>query len=244
MTDKKKTDIYIQIAITMALALNIAFWFSVRSVEARWGNVPPPPGEQFAAVYGLGDTNFSYRLNGIMLQNMGDTGGRYTSLNDYDYSRLTQWFFLQDKLDPVSNYIPYLATFYFGAVQEAGKYRPVLEYLKTVGVRPYGEKWRWLVYGVQMAKSNIGDKDEALVMANILARSKHPNMPGWVRQMPAFVMLEKGEKDEAYALMLEILKTSANKLHPNEVNSMKIYICTKILEKEAAASNPLCEGIH
>ena len=238
------TDRYIQIGIAIVLSLNIAFWFSVRDIEARWANVPPPPSENFASIYGLGDTNLSYRLNGIMLQNMGDTGGRSTSLKEYDYNRLTQWFFLQDKLDKASNYIPYLATFYFGAVQKPEKFRPTLEYLKEVGVRPYGEKWRWLVYAIQIAKNNMDDKDEALVIANLLANSKHPDMPAWAKQMPAFVMTQKGDKEEAYNLMLEILKTSGDKLHPNEINSMKIYICTQILEKEAAASNPLCEGIH
>ncbi len=244
MTHKNKTDMLVRLALALALALNILFWFHVRSLHARWDSVPPPPDKKFAAIYGLGDTSFSYRLNGIMLQNMGDTGGRTTSLKDYDYNRLTRWFFLQDSLDPVSNYVPYLATFYFGAVQEPDKFRPVLDYLKDIGVRPHGEKWRWLVYAVQMAKNNIGDKDKALELAQILANTNYDDTPAWVKQMPAFVLTDRGDKKEAYALMLEILKTSADKMHPNEVNAMKYYICQQILEPQEAADNPLCEDIR
>lgn len=215
-----KVERIISIALVITLFLNILFWFHVRYMQASWDNVPPPPDKKFAAVYGLGDTSFSYRLNGVMLQNMGDVGGRTTSLKDYDYNRLTKWFFLQDSLDPLSNYVPYLATFYFGAVQEPEKFRPVLEYLKEVGMRPYGEKWRWLVYAIQMAKNNMGDKDKALELAYILSSINYDDTPAWVEQMPAFVLTDKGKKKEAYALMLEILKTSADKMHPNEVLSL------------------------
>ena len=242
--DKAKTEKYLQILITVVLGLNIVFWFSLRNIQAYWGNVPPPPDERFASAYGLGDTSFSYRLNSLMLQNMGDTGGRTTSLKDYDYDRLTQWFFLQDKLDPVSSYIPYLATFYFGAVQEPEKFRPVLEYLKEIGVRKEKGKWRWLAYAVQITKDNIGDKDKALELAYLLAETEYHDAPNWTKQMPAFVMTSKGDKKEAYALMLEILKTSAEKLHPNEVNAMKDYICKQILDEAEALSNPLCEDIR
>jgi len=244
MTCNKKTENFISLSLALALALNIMFWLHVRTLQASWDNVPPPPDIKTAAIYGLGDSSFSYRLNSIMLQNMGDTGGRTTSLKDYDYDRLTKWFFLQDSLDPRSNYVPYLATFYFGAVQEPEKFRPVLEYLKEIGMRPYGDKWRWLVYGVQMAKNNIGDKDKALELAHILASSKDPNKPAWVAQMPAFVMTDKEDKKEAYALMIEILKTSADKMHPNEVNAMKYYICQQILEPQEAENNPLCDDVH
>lgn len=234
----------VKLTLSLALVLNIGFWFSVRDTQAHWENVPPAPSEKYASIYGMGDKNLAYRMNGVMIQNMGDTGGRSSSLVDYDYDRLTRWFFLQDKLDPISNYIPYLATFYFGAVQEPEKFRPVLAYLEEVGIRPYGEKWRWLVYAIHITKDNINDKDKALEIANLLSQSKHPDMPNWTQQMPAFVMTDAGDKESAYALMVEILKSSAEKLHPNEVRSMRIYICTQILEPEEAKRDALCEGMN
>lgn len=235
-------DKQVQLCLAFALCLNIIFWFSGRDIQARWDNVPPAPAQKYAAAYGMGDAGFAYRLNGIMLQNLGDTGGRVTSLDDYKYDDLTKWFFLQDYLDPRSDYTPYLAAYYFGSVQTPEKFRPVLDYLQKVGEQAEGQKWRWFAQGVFLARYQLHDLDKALEMANILASTKYDKAPGWVRQMPAFIMTEKGEKKAAYALLLEILKTSAADLHPNEVNAMKAYICTRTLSKEEAAANPLCEG--
>ena len=233
----------IQISLICMLALNFLFWLSVREVRSHWNNVPPAPDKKYAPLYGLGDASFAYRINGIMIQNLGDTGGRTTSLNDYNYERLTKWFYLQDDLDPVSNFIPYLASYYFGGLQEQEKFRPVLDYLIDVGKRPYGEKWRWLAQGVFLARFKLNDLDKALEMAEVLANTKNKDVPGWVRQMPAFVMTERGEKEAAYALLLEVLKTRGSELHPNEVNATKAYICTRILSEKDATINPLCEEL-
>ncbi len=139
---------YIQVFIAISLALNILFWFSVRDVRAKWGNVPPAPDMKYAASMGLGDRSFAYRSNGIMIQNLGDTGGRTTPLKDYDYNALADWFFLQNALDPHSNYVPYLAGYYFSALQEPEKYYPVLDYLEKVGSQDDGKRWRWLAQAV------------------------------------------------------------------------------------------------
>lgn len=237
-------DKFLQICLVIVLLINIMFWFTGRNIQANWNNVPPVPDQKYASAYGLGDVNFAYRLNGIMLQNLGDTGGRVTSLKDYHYDDLAKWFFLQYSLDKHSDYIPYLAAFYFGGVQEPEKFRPVLEYLEKVGRQVEGEKWRWLAQGVFLARFKMKDLDRALEMAQILANTKYEKAPSWVRQMPAFIMTQQGEKKAAYALLLEILKSSAADLHPNEVNAMKAYICERTLSKEEAAVNPLCDGAY
>ncbi|PCK00327.1 MAG: hypothetical protein COA45_00660 [Zetaproteobacteria bacterium] len=235
-------DKQVQLCLALALLLNILFWFSGRDIQARWNNVPPAPSEKYAAAYGMGDAGFAYRLNGLMLQNLGDTGGRVTSLDDYHYDDLAKWFFLQDALDNKSDYTPYLAAYYFGSVQTPEKFRPVLDYLQKVGSQVEGEKWRWFAQGVFLARFKLNDLDKALEMANVLAKTEYEDAPAWVRQMPAFIMTQQGEKKAAYALLLEILKTSAADLHPNEVNAMKAYICSRTLSKEEAAQNPICEG--
>lgn len=232
----------LEILLGLALIINLVFWFSIRGVQAKWTNVPPPPDKKYAAAYGLGDKTFAYRLNGIMIQNFGDTGGRVTSLKDYNFENLAKWFFLQHYLDPNSDYIPYVASYLFGSLQEPEKYRPVLSYLETVGTMPQGEKWRWLAHATFMARYTIKDLDLALRLAEKLAALANENMPAWATNMPAFILAAQGEKEAAYALLLEILKSSGDKMHPNEVNSTRIYICTRILSEEEAAVNPLCEN--
>lgn len=233
----------VRVLLGFAVLANLIFWFSVRHVQTQWTNVPPPPPKQYASASGLGDRSFSYRMNGIMIQNMGDTGGRTTALKDYNFERLSKWFFLEDSLDAHSNHIPYLAGYYFSGSQDPQKYRPVLDYLETIGVRPDGEKWRWLAHAVFMARFKMKDMDRALSLAHKLAEVKNSDMPEWTRQMPAFVMNAKGEKEAAYALMLEILKSRRDKLHPEEVTAMRSYICGSILDKSEAENNPICKNI-
>ena len=231
----------LRFTIAIVLIANIYLWFSVRTVQGEWMNVPPPPSLILSSANGLGDTSFSYRINGLMLQNMGDTGGQTTSLKDYNYENLSKWFYLQDHLDNKSDFTPYLAAFYFGGVQEPEKYRPVIDYLEDIGASTYAEKWRWLAQAVYFARFRLNDYDRALELADKLATLPKEGMPGWARQMPAFVVAQSGDKEAAYILLLEILRSSADKLHPNEVNSMVLYICTRLLTSEKAKQDPLCQ---
>ncbi|GJL84519.1 MAG: hypothetical protein DHS20C02_02940 [Micavibrio sp.] len=229
--------------LSIAVLANVLTWVYARDVQARWTNVPPVPNELGAAGFALGDKQFAYRALGLMLQNMGDTGGRSTALQDYNYEELTKWLFLMDQLDSESNYVPYLASYYFGSVQKPEMLRPMMDYFVAVGNTPYGEKWRWLAQGVYLARFRMNDLDKALEMAHVLAKIDNDQMPVWARQMPGFVLTAQGEKEAAYAIMVETLKSSADKLHPNEVNAMRAYICIRILDIEEARTHPLCQDI-
>lgn len=231
------------VLFSFCLLLNVAFWFGVRSYQATWANVPPAPDQTYAASYGLGDRAFAYRLNSLMLQNLGETGGRTTRFDDYDYGMLAKWFSLQDSLDPHSDYVPYLASFYFGAVENPGKLRFVVSYLKEVGTRAEGEKWRWLVQAVFLARWKINDLNYALSLANLFVQINNPDMPEWVRQMPAFILGAKGEKEAAYALVVETLKSRGDRMSPEEAVNMRYYACHQLLDPAEASLNPLCKDI-
>lgn len=234
---------YISATFTIVLALNVMIWLSVRDVRAKWLNVPPVPSLSGAASFGIGDQQFAYRVIGIMLQNLGDTGGNSTPLKNYNYDDLARWFFLADKLDPQSNFIPFLAAYYFGAVQDPEKLSPLIEYLRVVGNRPEGQKWRWLAQAVNMEMHGVKDLDKAYELARELADLSTPDMPEWTRQMPVFVLKARGDNEAAYDVMLEILKSSASKLDPAEVNYMRDYMCNTLLPPEKAKDNPLCQNI-
>lgn len=238
------TEKKIRILLALAVFLNIAVWFYARDFQARWTNVPPAPEKRWAAAAaGWGDYQLSYRVIALMLQNMGDGGGRVVSLNDYNYEELARWFFVEDYLDRHSDYVPYLASYYFGGLTNVEKIKPVISYLEYVGSRKEGQKWRWLAQAVFLTRFKLNDMEKALALAQKLSAIDNPSMPEWSRQMPAFVMTAMGEKEAAYAMMLEMLKTQGNKMHPNEVTNMKYYICQRILKHDDASKNPLCEGI-
>ena len=231
-----------RVCLGLVLILNIGLWFSVRHVQARWDNVPPAPEKEYGASYGLGDPQFAYRTVGLMIQNLGDYGGRVTSLNDYDYNALARWFFLADHLDPKSNFVPALAAYYFGAVQTPEKFYPVLPYLEKVGQRPEGKKWRFLAHAIYFLRFRLQDHDKALVLAYKLSNMDNPNIPNWTRYIPMLIMKGQGNTQGAYDFMIEIMRSSADDMEPNEFNYLRGVVCEEILTPEKAALDPLCKN--
>lgn len=238
----RKTLSY-EILLFLAVVLNFSLWLTLNKVQARWGNVPPAPSVEFSASAGLGDTSFSYRIIGIMLQNLGDSGGRVTALKDYNYKDLAPWFSIAMHLDPLSNYMPYLAAYYFSASQNTDQVRYLITYLEQVGISEEGEKWRFLAHAIYLARFVVKDVDLSLDLAHKLASHPKKDLPNWVKQMPAFVLNQKGDKKEAYGFLLEILRSSAKSLHPNEITNMKFYICQQILSQEEAKIDPICMDV-
>ena len=192
---------------------------------------------------GLGDTQYSYRLTAVMLQNLGDGGGRTTNFALYDYSNLIEWFHLEDLLDKRSNFIPLLAAFYYGNTKSKDDLRKIVEYLEVVGLRTGQERWRWLAQAVFIARYKIVDLDLSLDLANKLATHPEQGRPAWTYQMPAFVMNAKGEEEAAFELLINLIKDRGEQLHPNEVNFTYHYICRELLDRNDPIRDELCKNV-
>lgn len=218
----------IKIILGFVLGLNLLFWCGSRDVYERWSGVPPVPSRTGAVMMTLGDPEFSYRTLAIILQNLGDVGRDVTPLRDYDYNALRKWFFLLWDLDPVSDHVPMVAAYYFGATKVPKDAANVVDFLEVAGSIPAGDKWRWLAQAVYLSQHRMYDMDLALKLAYRLA--KMPNsvdMPQWARQMPAFVLQKKGDREAARALMEQMLATQGN-LQPAEINTMKYFLINEI----------------
>lgn len=241
MKAQDKTLYYLYGFFVLALMANIAFWMGAKKNLPVWGNVPPVPSKGSVSSAALGDDEIAYRLVGYFLQNSGNVGGRYEALKDYDYVELGKWFALSEKLDPQSNYVPFLAAYYYGALEDpAQKLDSVISYLEEHGQLPYPQKWRWLAHAVYLSKYKQNDAPKALELAKILADLKTDVAP-WGRQMVAFVQLDMGNREAAYEFMARLLASEKDKVHPNEVNEMVRFICTRALEPAQALKNPLCQ---
>lgn len=238
----KKSPYVLYGIFALAIMANIFFWSFSKNIRVGWNNVPPAPSHVAATFAGLGDAQVTYRMFGYILQNLGNSGGEYRSLKDYDYAELEKWFFVSQKLDPAANYVPYLAAYYFGAIEdEPEKISHVARYLAEDGMAPYNQKWRWLAQAIYLAQHKANDPEWALTLANKLA-AMDQDLPPWARQMPAFIQMRMGNKQASYEIMVRMLATEGEKLHPNEVNAMKDFICTRTLEPDEAAKNPLCQN--
>ena len=247
MRQANKATRNLWLLFAFAFCLNCIVWIVTRDKQVQWINVPPVPPLSIAALPALGDFQLAYRTLGVTIQNLGDEGGQVTPLVDYDFNRLGQWFHVMDRLDPQSDYIPYLASFYFGAVrggEAKKKLRPVAEYLYKAGQSSEGQKWRWLAHAVYLARFKLDDLDWAYKMSlelSDLARNERPDLPHWARQMPAFILNEQGEKEAALNMMIGILSVAGEDIHPSEVNHTRYYICEKILTADQAKAFPLCQ---
>ncbi|MGB1077470.1 MAG: hypothetical protein ACPG05_04110 [Bdellovibrionales bacterium] len=226
------------------LVAQLLFSFSVRPLRQFFEAVPPVPTEASASVKYLGDDELAYRSYGMMIQNFGTTGGHNVALKDYNFERLARWFFLEHSLDSRSDFIPFLASYYFGASQDPSKLYPVLDYLEVAGNSSKDEKWRWMGQAVYLARFRMNDNDKALELAYKLSDLYVTGMPAWTKQMPAFVQLNMGEKDAANAFMREILISDSERMHPNEVNFMVDYICNRTLDASQSKKDPLCAEFH
>lgn len=225
--------------LVLALSLNLCFWAGSSDIYAKWSGVPPAPTRNGAIMMGLGDPEFSFRLGALTLQNLGDSGGRVTPIRDYDYKGLGAWFWLLHSLDPASDHVPMLASYYFGGTRVPADVEVVVDYLSHIGQNPAGVKWRWLVHAAFLARHRLHDTDRALDIAYALSKMQLVDdvMPLWARQMPAFLLAEKGDRQAARDIT-EALIISSHAFDPNEVNFMMAY-----LEEQLGVSRTEVEAI-
>ncbi len=217
---------------------NFFLWSVTKTIRLPWTNVPSVPEYNKAAMLTLGDKQLAYRYYALMLQNLGSIGGRDVSLLTMDYSKLEDWFFLEHYLDPESNTVPMLAARYFGAINDNDRLNHVINYLEVAGQRPTNQKWRWLGHAVFLARHIQKDNDRALELAYKLSANKAPDLGTWAKQMPVFILNEQGDTDLAYKIMLNILISNVDTMHPNEIFYMKDYICNTILKEDSISVKP------
>lgn len=185
----------------------IAFTSSIKHIRPELGYVPTPPTTSFLKGIALGDEQFMFRAMGLVLQNSGDTFGRFSALKLYNYKDLSQWFALQDMLDAQSNYMPSMAAYYFSQTQNVKDVRYLVDYLYEHSRRDVKNKWWWLMQAIYLANHKLEDPDLALKVAEPLS---DPGLPVMAQQLLAIVHEQRGELDQAFDIITEIQKHTAD----------------------------------
>jgi len=229
-----------RIALLFLFSFTALFWTVTSQMFPRWPGVPPAPTKSSAESITLGDKEFSYRFFAIALQNFGEMGIYNIPLKDYNYEALREWFFLLHYLDPISDHVPMLAAHYFGGTSVPEQSAEIIKYLNVIGSVPFGTKWRWLAQAAYLAQHKVGDIDLALTYAYRLQKmgQAHPEleMPQWARQMPVFILNNRGEKEASRKLMENLIVTEKN-IHPTEVNFMRLYLMDEFGLSEEYVNN-------
>lgn len=225
------------LAFCLLLSMQVLFWSEAKTQKPHMEIVPAVPGELAVKALSFGDNQAFFRLLALHLQNFGDTFGRFTSLREYDFVRLSGWFNLLDTLDDTSDYIPTLASSYFSQTQNRPDVIYVVNYLRDHSQHRVNQKWWWQAQAVYLANHKLKNLDLALELAKPLVNAE--NVPIWVNQLPAFIYEARGEFGDALAIM-EHIKANAKDIKPGELNFIRHFIDERLgaLERSHLSQQP------
>lgn len=202
------------------VCLQLGFWYHTKDIKPDLGIVPDVPGRATVRALAFGDNQFYFRVLAFMLQNAGDTYGRFTALRYYDFNKLYHWFNLLDDLDPKSNMIPSLATYYFAQTQNTADVRYVVDYLYTHSTRDVEHKWWWLLQSIYLAMHKLSDMDLALKVAKPMV---NPKVPAFAQEMAAVVHEKRGEMEDALHVM-QVIKEHATEITDADLKYMTYFV--------------------
>lgn len=232
-------NLWIMFALSFLIVLGM--WGYASRINMRWANVPPAPTDFSARAFGIGDAQTSYRAMSMMLQIFGNTGGRYTALDQYNYEELRKWFDMLYSLDPVSEYLPFLVAYYFAAAHNPDQLRIVAHFLDMVGSVPENYKWPWLAQAVYIARYRLNDMDYAIALTKKLADHPDPSVGIWARNMESIVRGGMGDKQAALAISLGLLKEKGAVMDHKELYYLTDYICSTLLAPEEKKNFEFCD---
>jgi hypothetical protein len=198
------------LTIVVLLATQVSLSLSTRNLRPELGYVPTPPKSSFLNILSLGDTQFTFRAVALMIQNSGDTFGRFSALKLYDFKKLKAWFVLQDELDSKSDIMPFMAAYYFSQTQNTKDVIYMADFIYNHSIKDVEKKWWWLMNGIYLANHKLKDPELTLKMALPL---KNPKLPVMAQELLAIVYEKRGEMEQAYDIIIDIQK---NKDHIDE----------------------------
>jgi hypothetical protein len=206
--------------LLIVVTIQVSFWTNTKDIKPKLDIVPPVPGKAEIHALTFGDDEFYFRMQALLLQNTGDTYGRFSPLKYYDMKRLSQWFSLMDLLDSRSNMMPAMAAYYFSQTQNSEDVKYIVDYLYDHSTKDIGAKWWWLLQGVYLAQHRLNDMDLALKLAAPLVDKR---VPIWAQQMTAVVHEKRGEMEDALKIM-EDIKNNADNIPDADLRYMVYFV--------------------
>lgn len=193
------------LVLLIVLVGQVSFAWSIKHIRPDLGYVPTPPTAEFLEGVALGDHQFLFRGLALMIQNSGDTFGRFSALKLYNYDDLSRWLTLEDGLDSASNYMPSMAAYYFSQTQNTADIRYLVDYLYEHSIKDVKAKWWWLMQAIYLANHKLEDPELTLKIAKPLGNK---DLPVMAQQMLAIVYEQRGELDQAFDIITAIQENS------------------------------------
>lgn len=228
MADSIARDRYSSlIFVILLLCIQIALWSQTRQVMPKLGILDQLPSESTAKLASIADDQLYFRMAAIGLQNAGDSFGRFTALREYDYKLLLDWMIFMDKFDKSSHFLPAIGSYYYSNTQNKGDNKYVIQYLENRYDRNPVENWWWLSQGVHIALHRMEDRKLALRLAHKLSTTPYEKIPRWAQQMPAFILEQMGEREQALAVIKDLAERFDN-YSQGELNFMNYFVKNRL----------------
>jgi hypothetical protein len=178
----------------------------------------PPPGALARTAATAGDNQFIYRVWAFDLQNAGDTGGRATSMRNYNYDFVLGWLETLQALDPRAHQHAFLAGNYFSLSQKKDDVRRIVAFLAGDAALYPAEKWAWMARAVEISASRLKDTEYALALSQRLSAFDLPSAPFNTLILPAIFLEKLGSYNEARQAIENVLNDRAGTLEQADLN--------------------------
>ncbi len=223
-------------ALILAALAQFALSHEIRGLQPSADVIPPAPSADAVKARAFGDDQFLYRQLAHDLQNFGDTGGRVTTMRDYDPDRVLAWLGVLDGLDSDAAYHLFLTVRYFAQTPDPAALRRLIEYVKDRVAQNPERHAIWAADAIYIAQARLRDLGLAMEIGAVLDRGNPSNVPLIVRQLPAYLYERGGRFAEAGASMARIRQSWGDRATQQELVYMDNYI--QQMKKWALAPPP------
>lgn len=217
------TPWWVLTSMLLCAGIQMLSWEQTQKHLPKLGILSEPPNASAVKVYSLGDQVFYFRYLALDLQNSGDSFGRFTALKDYNYKTLEQWLFLINSLDPKSQYLATIASYYYSNTQRTEDLKYVINFLEHYFEQDRIKNWWWMSQATMLAFHRLQDKNLSMKLAKKLSETHNPNMPRWAQQMYAIISAGYGERELAYAIIQDLTEKYDDYTQA-EINFMNYFI--------------------
>lgn len=213
----------------ISIVIQCIFYKYIRETRPYIAIVPTPPSINTLKAMSFGDDGFYFRLQAYKIQNMGDTFGRNTPLDKYDYSKLYYWLKFIDLFDTKSNYLTSLAAYYFSSTQEPKDTIHLIKFLEEHADYDLKTNWWWLYQATYIAKYIYRDNEMAIKLARKMKDTSPKDAPLWSKRMEGIFLAQNDQSCEALRVMSEILneydtQENITEQKIKELNYMRYFI--------------------
>ncbi len=210
--------------LILALIVQVNLSASLKDVRAYAEIVEVAPTNRYLAAAAFGDNELLYRRLVMDLQNAGDTGGRWSALEDYDMRRVVDWLNALDSLDHRANHHMVLAANYFSQTQAMPDLVHLVKYIQSHVAGDPERKLYWLNQALLMAERRLEDKDLILDIADQLGSYDFPAMTPVAYILPAKVYEKWGDYEGAATYMERAIDKLGARISADERQVLEAYV--------------------